>query len=58
MGDRRKIKYLLDLFPVVNILNEVPVMLVSVFLKENENKKLVLVVDFLRIFTGILGYVR
>jgi len=51
MGDDRKIQFLLDLFHVSNIFDEVPVMLVPVLFEEDEDEKLMLGVDPLRVFT-------
>jgi hypothetical protein len=43
------------LFHIADILDEVPVMLVPVVFEKNEDKKLMLSVDLLRIFAGIRG---
>lgn len=53
MRDLTKLEYLLNLFHVPNILDDIPVMLVPVFLEKNEDEKLILRVDLFRIFAGI-----
>jgi hypothetical protein len=53
MRDNRQVKNILDLFHVSNIFNEFPVMLVPKISEENKDKKLMLGVRLLRIFTGV-----
>ena len=53
VGYYRKIKDLLNSLHITNILNKFSIMLVSIILEKNKDEKLMLVVDLLRIFTGI-----
>ena len=48
-----EIKDLLNSLHITNILNKFSIMLVPIILEENKDEKLMLVVDLLRIFTGI-----
>jgi hypothetical protein len=43
------------LFHIPDVFNEITVVLVPVIFEENEDEKLMLVVDLLRIFAGIRG---
>ena len=56
MGHEGKIQFLLDRFHIFNVFNEIPVVLVAVVFEENQDKKLILGVDFFRIFAGIGRY--
>jgi hypothetical protein len=51
-------EFSLDLFHIPDTFNEITVVLVLVIFEENENEKLMLVVDLFRIFAGIRSYPR
>jgi len=55
MGYFRETKDFLDVFHVSDLIDKFTVMLVTILLKQNQNKVVVLGVHLLRIFTGIWG---